>query len=83
MSPAGAARSGARRATLVFDSTTAVFWAEEVAEDAGIPVEVVPAPAESAAKCDLALETSVRRVDALEAALTEEGVPYRRWQASD
>jgi Putative Se/S carrier protein-like len=67
--------------TLVFDSSTAALWAEEVAEDAGIPVEVVPAPADSAAKCDLALETTPGRLRRLEAALTDQGVAYRRWPA--
>jgi hypothetical protein len=64
---------------LVFDSSTAALWAEEVADDAGIPVEVVPAPADSAAKCDLALVTRPRRLEALEAALRAEGIAYRRW----
>lgn len=67
--------------TLVFDSSTAALWAEDVADDAGIPVEVVPAPAGSAAKCDLALETTPRRLGKLEAALQSEGVPYRRWES--
>jgi hypothetical protein len=68
-----------RRVTLVFDSTTAALWAEEVAEDADIPVEVVPAPAGSAAKCDLALETTPDRLRKLEEELQAQGVPYRRW----
>lgn len=71
----------ARRVTLVFDSSTAALWAEDVADDADIPVEVVPAPADSAAKCDLALETTPRRLERLEAALQAEGVPYRRWES--
>jgi hypothetical protein len=69
------------RATLVFDTTTAALWAEEVARDAGIPAEIVPAPADAAAKCDLALETLVVHVQALEAALGAQGVPHRRWPA--
>ncbi|HSG09038.1 MAG TPA: DUF3343 domain-containing protein [Longimicrobiales bacterium] len=64
---------------LVFDSSNAVLWAEEVAEDVGVPVEVVPAPAESRAKCDLALIASEAVASKLETALTEEGVPFRRW----
>lgn len=67
--------------TLVFDSTTAALWAEEVADDADIPVELVPAPAGSAAKCDLALETTPGRMRKLEAELRAQGVPYRRWES--
>lgn len=64
---------------LVFDSANAVLWAEEVADDAGVPVEVVPAPAASKAKCDLALLTPAARAAELQEALTTEGVPFRRW----
>lgn len=72
-------RAQPHRATLVFDTTTAALWAEEIARDAGIPAEIVPAPAEAAAKCDLALETLVTHVEVLMAALGAQGVPYRRW----
>jgi hypothetical protein len=74
--------SGSKRrlVTLIFDSTTAALWAEEVADAAGIPVDVVPAPAGSAAKCDLALETALGDLPNLEAELRAQGVPYRRWE---
>jgi hypothetical protein len=68
---------------LVFDSSNAVLWAEEVAEDAGVPVEVVPAPAASRAKCDLALLTTLARSAELEEALAREGVPFRAWTGED
>ncbi len=71
--------SGERHPTLVFDSTNAALWAEEVANDNAIPVEVVPAPSDADAKCDLALITLATHVVALEGALTSAGVPYRRW----
>jgi len=71
--------SGERYPTLVFDSTNAALWAEEVANDQGIPVEVVPAPSDAHAKCDLALITLAPHVAALEDALTTAGVPYLRW----
>jgi hypothetical protein len=67
-------------ALLVFDSSNAVLWAEEVADDEGLPVEVVPAPAGSKAKCDLALVTRQEHAGQLEGALTREGVPFRRWE---
>jgi hypothetical protein len=65
--------------TLVFDSTNAALWAEEVAKENGIPVEVVSAPADSDAKCDLALVTLAARVDDLERELRAAGVAFRRW----
>lgn len=65
--------------TFVFDTTTAALWAEEVAVARGIPAELVAAPAESRAKCDLALATHADRREALEEAFTAEGVPFRRW----
>ena len=52
---------------------------EEVADDVGVPVEVVPAPADSAAKCDLALLTTLARAPELQHALAAEGVPFRPW----
>lgn len=66
-------------ATFVFDTTTAALWAEEVARDAGIAAEVVPAPAASDAKCDLALLTRAEAAAALAEALAAQGVPFRRW----
>jgi hypothetical protein len=66
--------------TFLFDSTNAALWAEEVAKEEGIPVEVVPAPAESDAKCDLAIITPEDHVPLLRAALTAQGVPFRPWR---
>jgi hypothetical protein len=65
--------------TFVFETTNAALWAEEVAKASGIPVEVVPAPAAAEAKCDLALVTPLTRGRDLAAALSAEGVTYRRW----
>lgn len=67
------------QAWFVFDSTNAALWAEEVARDRGIPAEVVPAPADSAAKCDLALVTLPVRREELHRALESDGVPFRAW----
>lgn len=72
--------TGEAHATFVFETTTSALWAEEVARDAGIPVEVVPAPAEADARCDLALVTRTRWTEALCRALEGAGVPFRRWQ---
>ncbi|MEQ9399231.1 MAG: DUF3343 domain-containing protein [Longimicrobiales bacterium] len=67
------------RVTFVFDTTTAALWAEEVATTERIPCEVVPAPAESNAACDLALVTLPGHAEPLGRALSREGVVHRRW----
>jgi hypothetical protein len=67
--------------TYVFESTNAAFWAEDMAREKGIPVELVPAPAEAEAKCDLAMVTLVDHAVSLEEALEREGVPFRAWPA--
>ncbi|MBI4540636.1 MAG: DUF3343 domain-containing protein [Gemmatimonadetes bacterium] len=61
----------------VFDTTHHALWAEDVAREREIAAEVVPAPAESGAKCDLALRTFPTLIPTLEGALLEEGVPHR------
>jgi hypothetical protein len=60
-----------------FDTTHHALWAEEVASEAGIPTEVVPAPPASAARCNLALRTLPADIPRLREALSAEGVPYR------
>jgi len=65
-----------------FDTTHHALWAEEVAREAGIPVEVVPAPPAARARCNLALETLPDEVRGLEAALTAAGVPHALWSVS-
>ena len=67
------------RITLVFDTTTSALWAEEVALAARIPVELVPAPAEAGAGCDLALVAAGERAGELLARLEDSGVSFRRW----
>lgn len=62
---------------LVFDTTHHALWAEELAREHRIPVEVVPAPPQSRAKCDLALCTLPPLLGRLEEVLRAEGVPYR------
>jgi len=61
-----------------FDTTHMALWAEEVAQDAGIPAEVVPAPPESRAKCGLAVATLEKFVTALTTALYDAGVEFYR-----
>ena len=62
---------------LVFDTTHHALWAEQVARERSLGAEVVPAPAASDAKCDLALEYLPEDETSLLAALREAGVPFR------
>lgn len=62
----------------LFETSTHVLWAEGVALERGIPVEVVPAPADAARVCGLALRTFRNAGDALETLLQNEGIPFRR-----
>jgi hypothetical protein len=64
---------------LVFDTTHHALWAEQIASEARLGAEVVPAPAEAEAKCDLALEVLDEDADALLAALMNAAVPFRVW----
>ncbi len=69
------------RAVFLFPTTHQALWAEEVAGEAGLPVELVPAPPGSPALCDLALETFPRLDGNVRAALAAAGVeftPYER-----
>lgn len=63
-----------------FDTTHHALWAEEVANGAGIPNEIVPAPAQATARCNLALVTLPEEEARLQATLREAGVPFRIFQ---
>ncbi|MFC1575793.1 DUF3343 domain-containing protein [Gemmatimonadota bacterium] len=62
----------------LFENTTQVLWAEEVAQEEGIPVDVVPAPVKAKDICGLALQTLPSLGPRLEAVLKEEGIPVRK-----
>lgn len=62
---------------LTFDTTHHALWAEQLALEHGLGVQVVPAPPEAEAKCDLALEYLVEEERALVSVLSEEGVVFR------
>lgn len=64
------------RALLTFDTTHHALWAEEVAREAGIACEVVPAPAAARARCNLALEVLPEEWTDAQTALREAGVPF-------
>jgi hypothetical protein len=62
----------------LFETTTYVFWAEDVAQEVGIPVEVIPAPPPMGELCGTALRTNRDSAVRLERALEESGIPFRR-----
>jgi len=59
-----------------FDTTHHALWAEEVANEAEIPNEIVPAPAQATARCNLALITLPDAEERLRTALQESEVPF-------
>lgn len=71
---------GGRRepALFVFGSTTQVLWAEEVAREEGVPVDVVPAPGGMKDVCGTALRTPSEWAERLEALLVLEGISFQR-----
>ncbi len=70
---------GGADVTLTFETSNHALWAEELARERRIPVEVVPAPPQSEALCGLALLLPHARVEELEAACSDEGIRFRRW----
>ncbi len=60
-----------------FDTTHHAMWAEDVAREHDLPVEVVPAPADGQAMCGAALRVADTHRPELEAALQGEGIPHR------
>ncbi|HEX8360177.1 MAG TPA: DUF3343 domain-containing protein [Longimicrobium sp.] len=59
-----------------FDTTHHALWAEEVAQEADIPVEVIPAPPAAHARCNLALAALPEDVSRLSDELRAQGVPF-------
>ncbi len=62
----------------LFPTTTHVLWAEEVALEKGLPVEIVPAPPGHQDLCGLALRTYSARVTEVESLLEKEEIPFQR-----
>jgi hypothetical protein len=67
------------RETFLFETSTHVLWAEEVGQEAGIPVAVVPAPAETRDSCGLAIETFTASAEPFAQRLQEEEIPFQRY----
>ncbi|MBR9989425.1 MAG: DUF3343 domain-containing protein [Gemmatimonadetes bacterium] len=66
---------------LTFNTTHHALLAEQVAHECGLSAEVTPAPPQSGAKCDLAVEYLPEEEDALLAALRAAGVEFRIFRA--
>lgn len=66
----------ANESVFTFDTTHHALWAEEVAGESGIPVEVIPAPPAAQARCSLALATLPDDVPRLAEELRAGGVPF-------
>jgi hypothetical protein len=62
---------------LVFDTTHHALWAEQLVLGASLPAQVVPAPPEAEARCDLALECLSTDREIVERVLLAAGVPFR------
>ena len=67
----------------VFQTTHHALWAEDVAREAGVPAELVPAPSEAKAGCDLALRARPQDLAGLAHLLTNEGVSFAHWPSAD
>jgi hypothetical protein len=65
--------------TFTFPSSHHALWAEDVAHELGIGVEVGSAPAESRAKCGLALRVGEGEAERLAGAFESEGIEFERW----
>jgi len=61
----------------LFETTNQALWAEDVAREAGIPVEVVSAPPEARAKCGLAIRAADASCKALASVMEKEGIEFR------
>ncbi|HEX6068712.1 MAG TPA: DUF3343 domain-containing protein [Longimicrobiaceae bacterium] len=68
------------RTVYTFDTTHHALWAEEIAVETGVPCEIVPAPPEANARCNLALEVLPEDAATLEAALRAHDIPVRIYE---
>jgi hypothetical protein len=62
---------------LTFDTTHHALLAEQLAHDHGLAAEVTPAPPQSGAKCDLAIEYLIDEEEALLNVLRNAAVEFR------
>jgi hypothetical protein len=66
---------------LTFDTTHHALWAEQLAHEHGLAAEPTPAPPESGALCDIALEYLPEEELQLRDVLTSAGIEFAIWPA--
>ena len=59
-----------------FKTSNVVMWAEEVATEAEVPIEVIPTRARKEATCGLAIRTPPEEQARLETLFEAEGIAY-------
>lgn len=62
----------------LFKTSNVVMWAEEVASEAGIPIEVIPTRARRESTCGLAIRAPADLRERLEALFASEGIAFER-----
>jgi hypothetical protein len=70
------------RAVFTFDSSHHAFWAEDLAREHGLPIDVIPAPSKAESICGLALRLPSESAGDLESLCRKEGIQFRRWDVS-
>ncbi len=69
------------RTIFTFDTTHHALWAEEIARELGIAHDVVPAPPEAHARCNIALEALEEDVPTLSSEMDRVQLSYRLYRA--
>jgi hypothetical protein len=64
---------------LTFDTTHHALWAEQLAHEHGLAAQPTPAPPESGALCDIALEYLPEEELQLRDVLTSAGIEFGIW----
>jgi hypothetical protein len=60
----------------LFENSHQALWAETVAQELSVPVEVVPAPTSQVASCGLALKVPGAQASRLTQAFRDEGIAF-------
>jgi hypothetical protein len=66
---------------LTFDTTHHALWAEQLAHEHGLAAQPTPAPPESGALCDIAIEYLPDEELQLRDVLTSAGIEFRVWSS--